>query len=143
MVNTSIVNKFGNMAGWTSVTLRLLGRDVVGVTSIEYDDVMEKENIFGAGNYPVGQGKGNYSAKASMTLLQEERVNLLDSLPNNTRIQDVESFDIVISFDYKGRVYKDVIRNCQFTNNGTAVNQGDKSISYKYDLICSHIDYNV
>ena len=142
MTNTSIINKFGKMAGWNSVTARALGRDIVGITALEYDDNVEKENIMGAGRYPVGQGEGNYTAKASITLLQEEAINLRDALPLGKSFQDIDPFDIVISYDYKGRVYMDVLRNVQFLNSGVAVAQGDKSIATKYDLLISHIDYN-
>ncbi len=143
MQQTSIINKFGKVAGWNSVTIRLLGRDLVGVTALEYEDSVEKENVMGAGRYPVAQGEGNYSAKASVTLLQEERLNLLDALPPGKTIQDIEAFDVVVEYEYQNRPYRDVIRNCQFTNNGTSVQQSDKSIAFKYDLLCTHIDYNV
>lgn len=143
MRNTSIINKFGNVAGWNRVTTRILGRDLVGILNVEYDDTQEKENIYGAGKYPVGQGEGTYQAKASITLLQEEKVALLQSLPPNTRIQEIPAFDVIVSYDYGGTVYKDVIRNCQFINNGVAANQGDKSLSFKFDLVCSHIDWNI
>ena len=32
---TTIINKFGKMAGWNSVTARALGRDIVGIKTIE------------------------------------------------------------------------------------------------------------
>lgn len=143
MVNTSIINKFGKVAGWNNVIVRLLGRDVVGIVSLEYDDSVEKENVKGAGMFPVGQGDGNYEAKASLTLLQEEKISLTDALPPGVRLQDVAPFDIIVSYDYNSRMYTDVIRNCQFMNNGVAVNQGDKSINFKIDLLTSHIDWNV
>lgn len=143
MINTSIINKFGKVAGWNSLVTRILGRDLVGITAVEYDDSQEKENVYGAGSMPIGQGDGNYTAKASITLTQEERLNLLDSIPRGKRIQDIDPFDQIVSYAYTSKIYKDVIRNCQFMNNGVAINQGDKTTSFKFDLIVTHIDWNV
>ena len=69
----TIINRFGKVAGWNSITVNLLGRDVEGITEIEYSDSLEKENIRGAGAYPVGRGEGNYEAKAT-TRSEERRV---------------------------------------------------------------------
>ena len=139
----TLINKFGKIAGWNSVTLRMLGRDVEGITELEYDDSVEKENIRGAGPYPVGYGEGNYAAKASITLLHEEIVALQQSLGPGKRLTDIAPFEIVVRYDYNGFAYKDVIRNAQFTGNARSVKQNDKSITGKFDLLVSHIEWNV
>lgn len=138
----AIVNKFGKVAGWNSVTLNLLGRDVEGITEIAYDDTVEKENIYGAGGYPVGRGEGNYAATASITLMEEERRAIMGALPPQNKIQDIPAFDIPVSYEYAGKIYKDVIHNAEFMNNGVEVKQNDKTIAFKFDLIVSHITWN-
>ena len=138
----TIINKFGKMAGWNSVTVRMLGRDVEGITEVEYNDNVEKENIMGAGPYPVGRGEGNYQAKASITLLQEEIVALQLSLGPGKRLTDIAPFDIVVRYDYNGFACRDVIHNAEFTGNARALKQNDKSISNKFDLLVSHIEWN-
>lgn len=72
----TLINKFGKIAGWNSVKVVMLGRQVEGITALSYKDSKEKENIYGAGEFPVGRGEGNYKAEASITLLKEE-VNAL------------------------------------------------------------------
>ena len=139
----AIVNRFGRMAGWESISVNILGRDLDGIIAIEYSDELETELIYGAGKMPVGKGTGNYSAKGSITLLQEERLALIESLPRGSRLQDIDDFDVIISYEYGNKVFTDAIRNCSFMNNGVEVAQGDKSVSYKFDLICTHIDYNI
>lgn len=143
MQRPTIINHFGKMAGWNSVTLRLFGRDVVGVQKVMYKDDQEIENITGAGNMPIGEGEGNYSAEASVELSLEERLAIQRSLPRGKRIQDIAAFDIVVAYDYQGTIYKDVIKNCRFTNNGVDVKQGDKTISTDFNLKTSHIQWNV
>ena len=138
-----LINKFGKVAGWNSITLRMLGRDVEGIIELEYDDSVEKENIRGAGMFPVGYGEGNYTAKASITLLQEEIIALQQSIGPGKRFTDIAPFDIVVRYEYNGFSYKDVIRNAQFLGNSRAPKQNDKSITNKFDLLVSHIDWNV
>jgi len=143
MANIKLINKFGKMSGWNSLRTRILGRDLEGITELEYDDAQAKENVYGAGKLPIGQSEGNYEAKASLTLHVEERIAILDSLPPGARIQDIPAFDITVEYEFVGRVYKDVLKNCSFMNNGIASKQGDKTHAFKHDLLISHIEWNV
>lgn len=139
----TLINKFGKIAGWNSVKLVMLGRQVEGITALSYKDNVEKENIYGAGKMPVGRGEGNYKAEASITLLKEEVNALLLALGPGKRLTDIEPFDIPIIYEYNKLILKDVIRNVEFTDNGVDVKQGDKSIATQFTLIPSHIDWNV
>lgn len=139
----SLINKFGHMAGWNNVTANLLGRDLEGITELSYTDETEKENAYGAGNMPIGRGVGNYSAKASVTLYKEEVIALQMAVGPGKRLQDIAPFDITVQYEYNGFIYVDRIRNCEFMGNGSEVKQNDKTIAYKYDLIVSHINWNL
>lgn len=143
MAQSTIINKYGKLAGWNSITVNLLGRDVEGITELEYDDTTEKENQYGAGKNPIGRGEGNYSAKASVTLYIEETNAIQRSLPPGKRLADIAPFDIVVEYEYNGFKIKDRIHNCEFLGRGVAVKQGDKIIAYKHELIVSHIGWNV
>lgn len=138
-----LINKFGLMAGWNNVTVVLLGRELEGITELSYSDAVEMENVYGRNGMPIGRAEGNYGAKTSITLYMEEIIALQHSLPPGRRIQDIEPFDIIVHYDYNNYIFKDVIRNCQFTDNGVEVKQNDKTISTKLGLITSHIDHNV
>lgn len=144
MADTTIINKFGNMTGWNNITINLLGRDLEGVTEISYTDETKKENAYGAGGYPVGRGGGNYEAKASINLYKEEIDGLISALPSGKRIQDIDVFDVTVEYqDNDGLIRKDRIRNCEFTGNGVESKNDEGTISYKYDLLVSHIEWNV
>lgn len=142
-MKTTLINKFGRVAGWNAVTATMLGRDLEGITELEYTDTKAKENVYGAGGMPIGRGYGNYEAKASITLLKEEVVALQQSLAPGKRITDIAPFNIDVSYEYGGIIYKDRLRNVEFTGNGVAVKQGDKHIATKFELILTHIDWNV
>lgn len=132
------------MQGWNSITVNLLGRNLEGITEINYTDSTTKENVYGAGGMPIGRSEGNYEAEASMTLLKEEADGLRLSLPPGKRLQDIAPFDIVVVYENKtGLILTDIIRNCEFTNDGVEVAQSDGTIATQYTLIISHIDFNV
>lgn len=137
----SVINKFGTMQGWTCITLNMLGRDVEGISKIAYDDTQSKENVMGAGAYPIGRSRGNYEAKSTLGLYKEEVDAIQASLPSGKRLQDIAPFDIVVQYDIDGTIKKDIIHNCEFTNRAVDVSQGDGTISTDHELIISHITW--
>ena len=143
MNGVSIINKFGRVAGWNSISTTMLGHVVEGITELSYNANTGKENLYGAGGMPIGRGEGNYKANSSITLLKEEVAAILMALEPGKRLQDIAPFDITVQYEYNNFIYKDRIRNCEFIGNGIDVKQGDKSIATKYELIISHIDWNI
>lgn len=138
-----IINKFGNMQGWNQVTCQMLGRDVEGISAIKYDDSVKKENVYGAGQYPIGRSSGNYEAKCSLTLFKEETDAIQKALPAGRRMQDIAPFDVIVEYQRpNGSIMKDVIRNCEFTNRAVDVKQNDGTTATEYTLIVSHIEWN-
>lgn len=140
---TTIINNFGNVAGWNQHEVVLLGRKLQGISKIQYSDSTEVEAVYGAGGYPIGTGEGNYSAECSMTLLKEEVEGLMASLPPGNRLQDIPPTDVPVLTIRGGKVTKDVIRNFRFTGLGKEVNQNDKSVYLEMPCFCTHIDWNV
>jgi hypothetical protein len=140
---SSIINKFGKMAGWNSVTVNLLGRDVEGISEVTYDDNVEIEGARGAGMFFCGYGEGNYEAKCSLTLFLEEWNAIQKSLPKGKLVSDIAPFNVIIEYEYNNFKVRDVITYCKFKGRGVAVKQGDKTIAYKSDLfVGGKIDWN-
>lgn len=139
----TIINKFGKLAGWNSIKSTMMGREPEGISEIQYGDNVDKENIYGVGKDPIGRGEGNYKANASVTLTLEEVNALQMSLPRGKRLSDITPFDWTVEYEYNGFKYRDRIRNCEFTGRSVEVKQGDKTIGSKFELIVSHIDWNV
>lgn len=139
-----IINKFGTLQGWNHITCNIMGRDVEGITAISYSDSEEKENVYGAGKYPIGRGSGNYAAVASITLTKEEHDAIQAAIPPGASLSDIPPFDITVEYALPdGIVLRDRIRNCQFLGRGVDANQNDKSLSNESELICSHIEWNI
>lgn len=144
MNNPTIINKFGTMQGWNSVTVNLLGRDLEAIKELSYSNPQKKENVQGAGPHPIGRSRGNFEPKASITLLKEEIDALKLALPAGKTIQDIAPFDIVVEYETEGgAILKDRIRNAEFMNDGIEVKQNDMTIETKYELLISHIEWNV
>ena len=130
----TIVNKFGKMQGWNSVTAHMLNRDIEGVTEIEYNDNQEIEGARGAGPYFVGYSEGNYEAKCSITLFKEEVDLLQAALPKGLNLSSISPFNIIVEYDLDTTKVRDIIQYCKFKGRGVAVKQGDKTIAYKFEL---------
>jgi len=139
-----IVNHFGRMTGWNNTTVNLLGRDVVGISALKYSDTWEKENVRGAGRMPVGRGYKGYKAEASITLYKEEVDALKYVMPPNSRIQDIDMFDIVVQYKRNnGLIQMDRICNCEFVDDGVELTNEDGTISIEHNLIVTHIQWDV
>lgn len=140
---TTLINAFGRMAGWNSATFNVFGRDVEGISEFSYDDMIDKELIYGAGRMPIGTGEGDYKPKVSAKLYQEEVIAIMDAMPKGKRIQDAAPTDVIVQYEYQNRIYKDIIRNVEFVKIGRAVKKGDKTVDQAVEMICTHIDWNV
>jgi hypothetical protein len=138
-----IINKFGELIGWASMTFNMLGRDLEGITAVEYSDEKAIESAYGAGSMPVGYVTGNYSATASVTVYKDELVALMKSLPPGLRIQDLPPVPMVVNYEHGDQIFKDVLQNVKFKNAGTTLTQGEGKVEVKLDLYITHIDWNL
>lgn len=133
----------GQQHSWSSVEVSILGNIITGITAVNYDDSVTKENHYGAGDMPVHRGRGKYEAKASMTMYNYEVEKILAALPAGQRLQDIAPFSIVVSYlDDSDQVITHTVRNCEFNSNSRGISQGDTKIEVSFDFICSHIEWN-
>ncbi len=137
---TPLIN--GEAYSWSTVIVSFLGNVAIDISSINYSDNMEKEDIYGGGINPVKRGYGNYSAEGSITFSMEE-LEVLQNIAPNGRIQEIPSFNITVSYkptdDTKITTHK--LHNVEFLDNGRQVSQNDKNIELEVNLIISHIDW--
>lgn len=125
---------------WSSLSFEVLGKTVVGIKAIKYLDEQEMENVYGAGNYPVGQAIGAVSYEGSLTLLQAEVQELVALVPTG-RIQDIPAFDITVAFVAGTRRHKHILRSCKFKSNGVDSSQGDMEIEVEIPLLIGFIQF--
>lgn len=143
-LRTTIINKFGTMQGWNSITMNMMFRDVEGISKIQYDDNVPKENVYGAGGFPIGRSAGNYEPTFSFELFKEEDDALQGSLPPGGRVQDIAPSDVIVEYERAdGTIQRDIARNMEIVGRGRDITQNDGTITVPYTCIVSHIDWNV
>ena len=127
---------------WANLSVVIGGVPVTGIQKITYKDSQTIENIYGAGQRPVGRGYGKIESTASMTLLRSEIEALRDSSPTG-RLQDIAPFDIIVQFlPVNGqKIVTHRLRNCQFKDEGVDISEGDTSNSEELPMILSHIEW--
>ena len=132
----------GQAYGWSQVKVNILGRIVVGIASISYDDDQDMEHNYGAGNRPVSEGLGNINCTASIELFMEE-IEALQKLSPTRRLQDLGTFDIIVSYQpfNKNATVNHVLKSCRFKKNSREVAQGDMNVSSELELLVAEIQW--
>ena len=128
---------------WANIRLMIsnLPSEVTDVTSVEYEESIEREWNYGAGNSPVSQSIGNRSASGKITLGMGE-VNKLSKLSPTGSILDLPAFDIVVVYLPENVAFMrtDILKNVKFTSHPTSANQNDKNIQVELDLFIHRIE---
>lgn len=141
IINNGIPLINGVLHSWGEIVVAIAGVPVTGITAIEYGDKQEVVNHYGAGRHPVGRSKGRITPSAKMTLYQEEVEALMLKAPNG-RLQDLDMFDIIVSYiPENGIVTTDIIRNCSFSDNNRKWKEGDTKQEVELELVPSHIQW--
>lgn len=144
MAQATIINKYGKISGWNSITVRVYGRTVEAFNEIEYHEKQGKQNEYGGGKYPIGQSESNYETEnCSISFYMEELIELQKSIPAGLRIMDAPASDVIVEYDLNGIIVKDIWRNASPMNNGRASKNSEGKIVTKIDFLVSHIDMGV
>lgn len=133
----------GTMHSWASIIVNITGVPETQVTAIDYVDKQAIENIYGAGQLPIGRGYGRIECEASITL-KKGAVDAIRSASLTGRLQDLAPFDIQVSFvmtNGSAKVHTHTIKNCQFKEDKFSAKENDLSLEYQLPLVVSHIDY--
>jgi len=125
---------------WANISVILFGVPVVGIMGINYKRKQEKKNNYGAGQQPVSRGYGNYEYDGDLELYMDTWKAIIAQSPNRDPTQ-IPPFDIPVTFSGSGvLVTKDVLRYCEFTEEGMESKSGDTKITIKIPLIIGGID---
>lgn len=142
MINNGIPYINGQMYDWAQIKVGIDGVLVSGITNIKYADAQDKVNVWGAGRYPIGYGKGRITCSGSITLTMDEVVALKNA-SLNARLQDLAPFDITVTYMHPvtTKVVTDVIKDCQFMNDDRDWSEGDTSEEVELELLVSRINW--
>ena len=116
----------GVFYGWARFETTLAGARLVAFKSIEWDDGVEREMVYGAGQAPLGAGDGNYSANVKMTVLLEDFEDVL--LPQlGEPVYAHEPFDATLTYSKPGgKVVRRDLKGIRLNKISEKNAQGDK-----------------
>lgn len=132
----------GEEPAWANLTVNIAGFPEHGIRKIDYKDSQTIENIYGAGQNPVGRGYGRIEPSCTVGLLRKAVESIREASPTG-RLQDIAPFDIVVMFVpvQGGKIIKHKVRNCQFTDDSLSISEGDTSNETDFELVPSHIEW--
>lgn len=125
----------GKLYDWSSIDLKIPGL-VIGIQSIDYDDELEKELVYGLGNKPRGFGTGNYKASAKMTLLKEDFDEIIAYCKKKKiSLYELQFPAIVVSYaNSNQRIVSDTLKQVSIAKTSNKAAQGDKGLKVDVDL---------
>lgn len=126
----------GKAYDWGDVDVKTPGLDFV-VQEINYEDELDKEEIYGYGGEPRGFGTGNTKASGKVTMLRDDYDDLLDYCKKNKiAFYKLVIPSIVVSYANDGaRTRMDELRKVTFSKRSTKAAQGDKSLTVDIDML--------
>lgn len=133
----------GQEYSWSDVKINLFGRTLQGISAIDYDDNVNKKNNKGSGVMPVSRSRGDYEAKASITLAMKEVEAIQNALPRGKRLQDIAPFNIEVVYDPDNGnpLVHHRIEGCEFTNRKSELKAGEGNFETQFDLIVGSINW--
>jgi hypothetical protein len=135
---TPLIN--GRTYGWADIAVVIGGAPLTGIRGIKYGEAQEKENIYGAGRYPVARGYGRISYTASITLLAGTVLALQNTAPSG-QLCRIQPFPITVVYQPEaGPLVTHVLKNAEFTDTNFEWAEGDLSKEIELTLIISHIE---
>lgn len=135
---TPLIN--GVAHSWANINLILFGNPVIGITAIEWSSKQTINDNYGAGQYPVSRGYGNFEYTGAIELYYDTWKTIIDSAPHRDPLL-IPFFDIPIVFGGVGVPPSAlVLRAVNFMELPVAVAQGDTKISIKIPLKIAFIE---
>lgn len=116
---------------WSEITIKLPIGTSFTAQSIEYEDGLEVEAVYGRGSMPIGYGEGKYEASGKITLLMEEFELLKAALAADGRGAIYRHKPVLITVAYAKHgapVIMDELLQCKFPKIPKKASQGDKSL---------------
>lgn len=133
----------GVVHSWANLSVAIAGVPVTGINKINYKDDQTVDNIYGAGQKPIGRGYGKIEYSATIGLERSE-VEAIRAASLTGRLQDIAPFDIIVQFlPVNGqKIVTHRILNAQFKSDGVEVSEGDTSNYQDFELVVGEIKFN-
>lgn len=130
---------------WADVKVVILGREVIGIQSIEYTTKKEKAYSYGRGNDPHSIQHGKKSVEGTLSLLQSE-LEALDKLAQSVHpdydITDIE-FDVAIAYGQGPTLKRDVVVTVSITEDPRSIGNEDTFMELEVPFMALGVKRNI
>jgi len=138
MAKPALIN--GKAYDWSSVNVLIGGIPVIGLSAINYKESQDIEDNLGAGNLPVSRGHGAITSEGSIGLHMEELEALQGASPTG-RVQDLDYFDIVVTYLNGAKTVTHTLQACTITENAREIQAGDKNVTFEAPIRIGQIKW--
>lgn len=121
----------GNFHNHASAEVSFKGAIYRGVTSINYNDELERENVYGTGSESLGGSRGVYKPAGDMELLKSEGARLIKALGDGYGEQEIS---IVVTYREASGVLVDTFPPCFINKVEDTSQQGPAPGKQKFTL---------
>lgn len=130
----------GVVHSWATLAVAITGIPVTGIKKISYKDSQTIENVYGAGQKPIGRGYGRIEYSGSITLERGE-IEALRAASTTGRLQDIPPFPITVQFlPVNGqKIVTHILVNVQFKDDGVESSEGDTENYIDLELVMDDI----
>jgi hypothetical protein len=131
--------------GFIDLTVVMLGRPVVGLRGIRYNESQEKGNVHGAGKKPIARTRGQVNFEGELRILHSELRAILQSQGSGKSILSIRPFDIVCTYapEAGGVISTDTLKYVEFTQAEIDLSNGDQFTEVVLPIIIGDIKFNV
>lgn len=124
------------------IVINILGKPVIGCTSISYSDMQEITLNHGTGTLPSSRGHGPMTPEASITLTSKEVQRLTQAAPFG-RIQNIPDFDIGVNYITEaGDFVRHKLVRARFKGRNVSSATNNSQIEEELELSVVDINYN-
>ena len=130
----------GVVHSWANLVVAITGVPVTGINKISYKDSQTVDNIYGAGQKPIGRGYGRIEYSGSISI-ERGKVEALRAASPTGRLQDIAPFPITVQFlPVNGqKIVTHLLLDVQFKDDGVEVSEGDTSNYTEFELVIGEI----
>lgn len=135
--------RLGRAYDWQQCRIVLFGRELVGVTAIEYGVKKDVKNNYGAGGEPVSQGAGRKDYEGKIDLDIKEVLGILCAMGLPGDLTDIPAFDVVVIWgdDTENVTVTDVLIGCRFMEQKYSVKEGNSTVNVSIPLAIMKVQF--
>ncbi|MGH2645629.1 MAG: hypothetical protein ACRDE2_16890 [Chitinophagaceae bacterium] len=132
-------------ASWSAIKVVIAGREVTGIRGVSYKASQEKEQLFGAGDEPIGIQRGNRTYEGEIKLLKYE-LDLLQTAAIAAGARDIMDIrlDIIITYQQgTNPLTTDALLGTEFKEYQKAMDQNAKFMEITIPILSMRLQTNI